>query len=260
MSSDDFFLNKRENKKIDLKLQKLAEITGLDRKTLDQVFDRPTLHSIEKLISDRVIDSLEFPISTGKEGNVFLATTPQDTPLVLKIYRTSNSTFKHMADYIIGDPRFQSIHKSKRDIIYAWTSKEYKNLQKLETIGIPAPRPIKKIDNILVMEFIGDKNQPAPLLKDVKLKNPKTIYKQIIKAIRKMYQEENLVHSDLSQYNILIHKNKAYIIDLGQGVLKGHPLSNEYLKRDIHRIVSYFKKYDITENEETLYNKIITGK
>jgi RIO kinase 1 len=260
MSSDDFFLNNKQTKKIDFKLQKLADITGVDRKTLDEVFDKNTLLSIEKLISDRIIDYIDYPISTGKEGNIFLAITPKNTPVVLKIYRTSTSTFKHMNEYIIGDPRFQSIHKSRRDIIFAWTYKEFKNLQKLKEIDVLAPQPIKKINNILVMEFIGEDRQPAPVLKDVQLKNPKTMYKQIMTSIKKMYQEANLIHCDLSQFNILIMNNKAYIIDLGQGILKEHPRSIEFLKRDIHSIVNYFKKYGINENEESIYQKITKEK
>ncbi|MFH0767377.1 MAG: serine protein kinase RIO [Bacillota bacterium] len=256
MSSEDFFLNEKETKKIDFKFQKIFNQTGLDRKTLDEVFDRSTLLSIEKLISDRLIDYIDFPISSGKEGNIFLAITPKKKPVVLKIYRISTSTFKHMNDYIIGDPRFQSNHKSHRDIIYTWTSKEYKNLLKLESIGILAPKPIKKINNVLVMEFIGKDRQAAPMLKDVQLNNPKTIFKQVITSIRKMYQNANLVHCDLSQFNILIHQNKPYIIDLGQGILKDHPMSETYLKRDIHSIVTYFRKYNINENENIIYDKI----
>jgi len=260
MSSEDLFLNDKETKKIDFKFQKIFNTTGVDRKTLDEVFDRSTLLSVEKLISDRIIDYIDFPISTGKEGNIFLAITPDNKSVVLKIYRISTSTFKHMTNYIIGDPRFQSIHRSKRDIIYAWTSKEYKNLQKLEHLKIPAPKPIKMINNILVMEFIGRKRQPAPLLKDINLENPEKVFNQIINSMRKMYQKEKLIHCDLSQFNILFHNNKPYIIDLGQGVLLGHPLSDEFLRRDIHSIVTAFKKYNIHESEEDIYNKIKSKK
>lgn len=106
------------------------------------------------------------------------------------------------------------------------------------------------------MEFIGKDRQAAPMLKDVQLNNPKTIFKQVITSIRKMYQNANLVHCDLSQFNILIHQNKPYIIDLGQGILKDHPMSETYLKRDIHSIVTYFRKYNINENENIIYDKI----
>jgi len=259
MSSEGTFLTKKQNKIIDDAIQKIFSREGVDRKTLDEVFDIPTLLSVEKLISNRIIDYLDFPISSGKEGNVFLGITPDNKTVALKIYRISTATFKHMTQYLQGDPRFQSIHKSRRDIIFNWTSKEYKNLQILERIGVNAPRPIKKINNILVMDFVGQNRQPAPLIKDIKLSKPEKIFKTIIDAISKMYLKAGLVHSDLSPFNILYYKNEPCIIDLGQGVLRDHPLSYDFLKRDIENIVSYFKKYQINEDSHKIYQEI-TGK
>ena len=259
MSSEETFLTKKQNKRIDDAIQKIFSREGVDRKTLDEVFDISTLLSIEKLISNRIIDYLDFPISSGKEGNVFLGITSNNKTVALKIYRISTATFKHMTQYIEGDPRFQTMHKSRRDIIFNWTSKEYKNLQILEKIGINAPRPIKKINNILVMDFIGQNRQPAPLIKDIQLPEPEKIFKTIIDAISKMYLKAGLVHCDLSSFNILYHNNEPNIIDLGQGVLRDHPLSNDFLKRDIQNIVSYFKKYQIHEDAHKIYQEI-TGK
>jgi RIO kinase 1 len=259
MSSDDYFLSKKETKRLDRESQHLFQRIGVDRKTADEVFDRSTLLTVEKLISDRIIDYIDFPISTGKEGNIFLARTPKEKPLVLKIYRISTATFKHMSQYLLGDPRFVSIHKSRRDIIYAWTSKEYKNLEILQKLSIPSPKPIKKINNILVMEYIGDTSKPAPLLKDIQMVDPKKIYDKIIQYMKKMYRKAGLIHSDLSPFNILIFDNKPYIIDLAQGVLRDHPRSDDFLRRDIHTIITYFKKFKIDADEHNVY-QLITGK
>jgi RIO kinase 1 len=254
--SSDFFLDEKWMKKLDRQYKVLGDRIGVDRKTLDEVFDKSTLHNLEKLISDRVIDILDFPISTGKEGNVFRAVTPDKKFLALKIYRTSNATFKHISNYIVGDPRFTAINKNRRDIIFSWTKKEFKNLSKLAEIGVRAPKPIKMINNILVMEYIGDSRRPAPMMKDVVLKKPEEIFDSLIGSISKMYKKAGLVHADLSAFNVLIYRNKPYLIDLGQGVLLEHPLSYEFLKRDIHNIVHYFKKYDIKADEEKIYNNI----
>src|SRR4030042_1552098 len=112
------FLDDKSLKKIDKKFQQIINRTGIDRKTQDEVFDKYTLSTIEKLISDKIIDMLDFPISTGKEGNVFRAITPKKKFVAIKIYRTSTSTFKHISDYIIGDPRFESFHKTRKDIVH----------------------------------------------------------------------------------------------------------------------------------------------
>lgn len=257
MCSDPHFLNKKQDKKLDHEIQRMIQRTGVDRKTADEVFDRSTLFSIEKLISDRIIDYIDFPISTGKEGNVFLAITPDEQSVALKIYRISTATFKHMSEYILGDPRFQSLHKSKRDIVYAWTSKEFKNLELLQKNQIPAPIPIKKINNVLVMQFIGEQRQPAPLLKDVKLREPEIVFDQILSYMNIMFIKSKLIHSDLSAFNILYHNDVPVLIDLGQAVLKDHPQALNFLYRDIRTIQKYFNRYKIDmPSEETIFQRI----
>jgi RIO kinase 1 len=254
--SSDKFLRSKDLKRLDRELESLISRVGLDRKTQDEVFDKSTLHAIEKLISDHVIDIIDFPISTGKEGNVFRSVKPEKKLVAVKIYRINTATFKHISDYIIGDPRFKNVHKSKRDIIFAWTKKEFKNLQRLQRIGVLAPAPIQYLKNVLVMSYIGSKRIAAPLLRDVTISNPKEIFDTLIDYISKMYKKADLVHGDFSAFNILIYRKKPYLIDLGQGVLIEHHNSIDYLKRDIHNIVSYFKKYKIMADEEEIFKEI----
>ena len=256
MSSENFLDDKRL-KKLDRQLQNIITKTGVDRKTQDEVFDKYTLSTIEKLISDKIIDMLDFPISTGKEGNVFRAITPKKKFVAVKIYRTSNSTFKHISDYIIGDPRFESFRKNRKDIVHVWTKKEFKNLQRLKKIGVKAPKPIIFTSNVLVMQYIGDSYRPAPMLKDIIVEKPQEVFDSIIDSIAKMYKKAELVHSDLSAFNILYYRKKPYIIDLGQGVLLEHPRSLEFLKRDIDNIVRYFNKYNIRADANKIYNKLV---
>ena len=254
--SSDFTLSDKWLKKLDRQTQDLASRIGVDRKTLDEVFDKPTLLRIGKLISNNVIDHFDFPISTGKEAIVFRAVTKNGEFVAIKIYRTSNLAFKHIAKYIEGDPRFNLINKSRRGVIFEWAKKEYKNLERLKKANVQVPHPIKKMDNILIMQYIGDPERPAPLLKDSLLDNPKKIFDTILHFISLMYNDAGIVHADLSPYNILMYQNKPYIIDVGQGVLLEHPQAYEFLKRDIHNIVHYFRKFDIKADEKEIFNRI----
>lgn len=255
--SSETFLNDKQLKKLDKKLENVIDRIGLDRKTQDEVFDKSTLLTIGKLISDKVIDIIDFPISTGKEGNVFRAVTPKKSLVAVKIFRTSTSTFKHISEYIFGDPRFKSLHKTRHDIVYAWTKKEFRNLELLEKIGVRAPKPITFSNNVLVMSYIGEKRKPAPILKEVIVDNPKEIFDTILDYISKMYKKARLVHGDVSAFNVLIYRKKPYLIDVGQGVLLDHPNSHEFLRRDIANIVNYFRKYGIRADENKIYKKII---
>ena len=57
------------------------------RKTLDAVFDEPTLHAIQQLFSRGVLHTLENIIATGKEANVFRGKTRDGRNRAVKIYR-----------------------------------------------------------------------------------------------------------------------------------------------------------------------------
>lgn len=60
--------------------------------------------------------------------------------------------------------------------------------------------------------------------------------------MRRMYHECNLVHGDLSEYNLLWHNHRAVIIDVSQSVEHSHPYANDFLRKDITNITDFFKK------------------
>lgn len=233
--------------------------TGDERKTLDEVFDRDTMLGIYKLMTDGYIDTIQYPISTGKEGNVFAAADEEGKLYALKIYRTSNATFNRIARYIEGDKRFKGITGSRRKVIYAWASKEFRNLQRLKDAGVKVPSPIRYHRNMLVMQYIGSKKGPAPLLRNVVLEDPERTYEIILEYMRLAYQGAQLVHADLSEYNILYHRKAPVIIDVGQAVLTDHVNARDFLNRDIENINRFFKGLEvkIMDREEVL--KQVTG-
>lgn len=258
MSSDEL-LDDKWLKKLDRQSQVILDRVVFNRKTFGEVFDKQTLLRLGKLISDNVIDQVDFPISTGKEANIFRGTTPEHELVAIKIYRTSTMTFKHIASYIEGDPRFSYGYKNRRDLIEEWARKEYKNLYLLRQAKVRVPTPLKCLHNILIMDFIGDARKPAPMLKDVLLRNPQKVFDEIMTFMTMMYKAQ-VVHADLSAFNILMFRHKPYIIDVGQAVLLDHPSSLEFLKRDIHNIVHYFKKYGIERNERAIFEKLVKKK
>ena len=234
----------------DLKTNK----TGDERQTDAEVFDKQTLLVIYDFMTAGYVDSVHYTISTGKEGNVFYVTDEDDEPFALKIFRTSTSTFKRVSKYIEGDPRFKGLCGNRRKLIYAWTNKEFKNLQRYHVNGIRVPEPIEFEKNCLLMEYIGDKNGPAPQLKDAELKRPSMTYKECISFIVDGYKKAHLIHGDLSEYNILMWKDKPVLIDCGQALTSDHFNAKDFLMRDINNINRFFKNkgVDIIDSEEIL--------
>ncbi len=224
---------------------KRREKNSEDRKTYDEVFDNNTLLVLYKLLTKGFLDTLDYPISTGKEGNVFKGTGNKGEMLAVKIYRTSTSTYKHLIKYITGDPRFRNVPKDRRSIVYLWGQKEFKNLARMFNAGIAVPEPKKQIKNVLIMGYIGNDSQPAPMLKDVPKLEPEKSFDIILTMMKKLYSEAKLVHGDLSEYNILVDNEKHFLIDVGQSVVLEHPLAEELLVRDVANIVRYFTKLGV---------------
>ncbi len=200
---------------------------------------------VYKLMSDGFFDQLDFPISTGKEGNVFRASTKDGKFVAVKIYRTATSTFRDMAKYVQGDPRFGGLTSNKRKMIYAWANKEYLNLKAFSRAGVRVPKPIAQRRNVVVMEYIGDEMEPARELRNVELENPEETARIILKYINLAYKKARLVHSDISEFNILMFKGEPVLIDVGQAVLLDHPDAEVWLERDVTNMARYFKKYGL---------------
>lgn len=208
------------------------------------VFDNRTMLRLGRLFSKKVISKLEFITARGKEADVYIADAGEGIDseyVIVKIFRLETAAFRKRVKYIVGDPRFGKIKKSIFGIVNEWCKKEYGNLMVAEAAGVHAPKPYAFSGNVLAMEFIGMDGKPADMLKDVRLKNPEDTLDRIISDARKLYSRE-LVHADLSEYNILMKGDTPYMIDFGQAVLLEHPEAMSFLRRDMHNIVTYFSK------------------
>ncbi|MEM3882181.1 MAG: serine protein kinase RIO [Candidatus Methanomethyliaceae archaeon] len=235
-------------KKVERKRLKIEKDKDLFE-TVEEVFDSRTVMALYSLINKGIIDSMRGVVKAGKESRIYWAKGRNGEDLAIKIFLTSSMEFKKsMLQYIHGDPRFK-VGKDYRGIVYTWAQKEYRNLSEAKSAGVLVPNPICAYQNILVMEFIGADGVPAPLLKDLP-ELDESLYQQILVAIKKLYSSAGLVHADLSEYNIMVNEGKAYLIDFGQAVSRDHPMSLEFLRRDVVNILRFFRKAGLNVPEE----------
>jgi RIO kinase 1 len=230
-----------------------------DFKVRDEVFDELTLKALYRLASTGLIQALGGPISTGKEANVFHAIGPGGRELAIKIYRIRTSDFKAMHDYIQGDYRFANVRKTKKDVVFAWTKKEFRNLTRARKARVRVPEPLKYRENVLVMQFIGRDGVACPLLKHAveNLENVKEVYDATIEFMKRLYQDAHLVHADLSEYNILVDDQaEPVFIDMGQSVLVQHPRAQEFLQRDVGNVVKFFNEAGVRASAITVLREI----
>lgn len=233
-------------RKFDRRKKTGTRLVDADRfKTYDEVFDHQNLQHIYRLMTRGDIETLECPISTGKEANVYKANTESGMAAV-KIFRTATSTFGAFMEYIDGDRRFKNIDRSHRGIIYTWARKEFQNLSIMqrENIRVPSPRAVFK--NVLVMDLVTYDGQPSPQIRVIEA-DPghwEELWKWVKRTVGSLVKDCGLVHADLSEYNIL-YDGGPVLIDVGQAVDVGHPSAFEFLNRDVKVISAFFERKGI---------------
>ncbi|NJE53744.1 serine protein kinase RIO [Thermococcus sp. 21S9] len=245
--------------------REVEEILGLrDRREKDselykianEVFDRTTKETLAYLHRRGKIEELYGVISTGKEANVFAGVDSEGNRIAVKIYRTYTTEFRRIWEYLAADPRIGYLPKDMRKLVFQWTRREFKNLQRAIKYAVRVPEPIIFRNNVLVMEFIGDE-MPAPRLKDVERELERSdfeeLYDYLIGVIERLWKRGDMVHGDLSEYNVLLWDGPV-VIDWSQATVRRNRMSVELLKRDLRNVTNYFarKGVDVEDYEVKL--------
>jgi RIO kinase 1 len=245
-----------------------------DRATSEQVLDPRTRMILLQMINRGIVSEVNGCLSTGKEANVYGALSiptsegVEQSPIhrAIKVYKTSILVFKDRDRYVTGEHRFRSGYNkgNNRAMVKVWAEKEFRNLKRLYLAGIPCPEPVYLRLHVLVMGFLGDKKGwAAPRLRDVELQGEdvdeqwRLLYLQLLGLMRRMYQKCKLVHADLSEYNVLFHQKKLFIIDVSQSVEHDHPRSLEFLRMDIKNVSDFFRRKNVDVlSEQTIFGFI----
>ncbi len=237
----------------------MAKISKEKFKVYKNVFDNHTLRILEKFSNRGHFLELSSPIFIGKESNVFSAVTDDGRYVIVKIYRVENCNFNKMFDYIKQDPRFIGIRKQRRQIIFAWVQREYRNLLKAREGGVTVPLPIAVQDNVLILEYIGhdeiDPPEVSPQLKNSQIDDPEDFFNQVLDNMKKLHKI-GLVHADLSAFNILNKDQTAYLIDYSQATTIDCRDYYDLLRRDIKNVCQFFRKVGLELSEDDVFDQI----
>ncbi len=243
---------------------RIKEKDSEERKIYEEVLDGRTLKVLYKLSAKGYIKALGGVVSTGKEANVFYADgviDGEERPVAVKIYRIETSEFYKMDEYLFGDKRFDMRRISKKDLIFTWVEKEFRNLERAFDSGVNVPEPFVYMKNVLIMEFLGEDEKAAPTLVELgrslaELTDVEEFFWKVVENLKKLYRDAELVHADVSEYNIMFYREEPYLIDMGQAVLIDHPYANTYLERDVKNLLRFFSKFGIKLSVEELLSEI----
>ncbi|ABP94829.1 Non-specific serine/threonine protein kinase [Metallosphaera sedula] len=214
-------------------------------KTIDSTLDSSTSLAVIQVMRKLNIESILGAIASGKEAKVYPAKTRDGKYIALKIYYTSTASHKRaIRRYVSLDRRVEVRFSSTKEMIYAWARKEFGNLQKMFEAGVRVPKPFLLIKNVLAMEFVGDGISKAPLLVDLE-EVTQELYDEIIRQIEVMVTKAQLIHGDLSEFNVMVKDELPYIIDVGQAIPVWAENSLSLLERDINNINRFFEERGI---------------
>ena len=228
---------------------------------------------------DHYITDVLRQVKGGKEATVYccLAHSRMETKYIAaKVYRPKIfRTLKNDSDYrqgrtmvdeenqVLRGRREKLAIKKKSDygqglLHNAWLSNEYQMLVALHAADVDVPKPIVQSNNTLLMEYLGDAEMPAPSLNAVDLERDEaeSLFDRVMRNVEMMLAH-NVVHADLSAFNILYWDGDIRIIDLPQAVNPYvNPKAFQMFERDVLRVCQYFQHHLINADASQLAREI----
>ncbi len=209
--------------------------------------------ALNELVKNDILASFGKSCGIGKEADVYEGLSPEDDSVVIKIHRLGRTSFRQTK-------RLRIYTSDKHHLSWLYASrlaaeKEYEALTILYPLKIAVPKPYGQNRHIIVMSnIVGD-----DLFTIKELPNAGKIFEELIKNLEKIYQKANLVHGDLSEFNIIITPDlKPLIIDWPQWVSITHPSARSLLKRDVTNLCTFFeKKFRILSDPEFILQRIM---
>jgi RIO kinase 1 len=129
----------------------------------------------------------------------------------------------------------------------AWKAKEADALHTLHAAGVRVPRPVLFYDGVLLMELVLDPHgRPAPRLVDAHVARDVAgaLYADLRRQAIRMLRCD-VIHGDLSPYNVLLGSQGAVVIDFPQVVGAAHnSQAQSFFRRDLENLRRFFAAID----------------
>ncbi|WP_434345369.1 RIO1 family regulatory kinase/ATPase [Myxococcus virescens] len=208
--------------------------------------------SLETLLADGIIEAIIGQLKTGKEAEVWLVQHAGQV-VAAKLYKERHErNFRNNVGYREGrevrnSRTRRAMEKGSRfgqnAAEDAWKSAESDSLYKLHAQGVRVPTPVLFYEGILLMEVVLDpEGHPAPRMVEAPPTTPEdahALYVDLRGQVINMLCAD-LIHGDLSPYNILMSYAGPVIIDFPQTVAAARNNRAEfYFRRDLDNVRNF---------------------
>ncbi|MBZ4413699.1 hypothetical protein K8640_36285 [Myxococcus sp. XM-1-1-1] len=212
--------------------------------------------SLETLLADGIIEAVLGQLKTGKEAEVWLVQHAGQV-VAAKLYKERHErNFRNNVGYREGREVRNSRTRRAMEkgskfgqaaAEEAWKSAESDSLYKLHAQGVRVPTPVLFYEGILLMEVVIDaQGHPAPRLVEAPPTTPEealAMYVDLRAQVISMLCAD-LIHGDLSPYNILMGYAGPVIIDFPQTIAAARNNRAEfYFRRDLDNVREFLATY-----------------
>jgi RIO kinase 2 len=230
--------------RIDFTLGKLNKL-GLTYRT-KETYNGHTLNyagydclAINTLVKAGVIESFGHSLGVGKEADVYDALSASGKRIAVKFHRLGRISFRQTR----RKRGYSREHSSWLFQSHIAAEKEFQAMKIVYEKGVSVPEPISQNRHVIAMGMI----EGAQLYKYKDIGKPEKVLREILRNVRKTYLKAQIIHADLSEYNIILKPDgHILIIDWPQAVKTDHANAEELLQRDISNVLVFFsRKFDI---------------
>ena len=214
----------------------------------------------EHLVSEGVIAEVLGRLKSGKEADVYMVRYGGRI-VAAKVYKDrAQRSFKNNSAYMEGrtvrNTRSQRAMSRKTAFGQAaseaaWKSAEADALYKLHAADVRVPTPVMFLEGVLFMELVlGEDGEPAPRLIDTDLtaEQANAAYHDMLGQLVRILSCD-LIHGDLSPYNVLWGAAGPTIIDFPQIISASHNSRSEaFFLRAARNSLGHFASIDRSLN------------
>ncbi len=223
------------------------------------------MRAIQEFLDEALITEVLNVIKSGKEATVYRCRAHPSLGVpfaAAKVYHTTghrgfqrSTIYEEGRNFGPGQVQRAVANRSEfgqKAQLAFWVDREFDLLSQLNYAGADVPAPYACTETAILMEYLGSEDEPATQLQHSQFGEGEgdDLFDRILDNIELLIRE-NVVHGDLSAFNVLYHEGRIAIIDFPQAVdARNNSSAKDLLERDLTNIVQFFNRHRVGLEED----------